>query len=221
MSAIRRPYVLKHRGDTLVTDTNVGKDISEYVVRIDKFMDIGTGSITSAQIMLNSTDGQFLTRSDGATAGATPLLDQFDEFLLEVEDDYRVTADDLTHKFRRIMYLHDQLPQETLEGQLYQLELYGREMYMKRIKIPGHFYFITFQKMIQTIIEYYNAKRGSEQPRIFFDEADATEPPDGDVPPYLVGTFDFHLGVNCYDALMSVVARLNLPVAAGGGRPVP
>ena len=216
MSAIRRPYVLKHRGDTLVTDTNVGKDISEYVVRIDKFMDIGTGSITSAQIMLNSTDGQFLTRSDGAAVGATPLLDQFDEFLLEVEDDYRVTADDPTHKFRRIMYLHDQLPQETLEGQLYQLELYGREMYMKRIKIPGHFYFITFQKMIQTIIEYYNAKRGSEQPRIFFDEADATEPPDVDVPPYLVGTFDFHLGVNCYDALMSVVARLNLPVAAGG-----
>ena len=124
----------------------------------------------------------------------------------------------------RIMFKDDRLPQQTSAGQLMQVGLYGREMYLKKVKIPGWFWFETFSDMIKTIVEFYNTHKGARQPGVYFENETvvgqpklySTRPDAHKVPPYLVGTFDFGNGTNCYDALMTVINWLNLSVALGG-----
>ena len=202
MSHVERPYKLEYLKTDPVTD------ISKYVVSIDKFTDVGTGEIASSQIMLNTIDGQFITESnpDVNNNDTTPILNQFDELCLTITDDDK-------KDFSRILIVDDILLQQANEGQETQFELYGREVYLKKIKIPGHFYFVRHIDMVRQIISYYNEKRGNKQPEITFDD-DAFDYLE--IPPYPVGIFDFGTGVNCYDALMQVVTRLALPVPGGG-----
>ena len=214
-----RPYEIRKRAH-LVDVPGTGRDISKYVTRIDKFTHVGTGEIPSIQLMLNSTHGQFLTQSSAGIAGEdTPIIDQYDEIEVKMIDDYEPTR-----TFSRIMYLDDKLPQQNSSGQLYPIELFGREAYLKKVKITGWFWFITYADMIETIFKYYNSKRGERQPGIYFENETvtglpklySTRPDAHVVAPFLAGTFDFHTGVNCYDALMQVIGRLNNPVALGG-----
>ena len=199
--AVERPYVLKYLG------TNPPTDISQHVVSIDKFTDVGTGEIASAQIMINTIDGQFLTESNG---GATPIIDQFNEFELSVIDDNSVV-------YSRILYLDDILPQQMLEGQTTEIELYAREAFLKKMKYPGHHYFTSMINMIRIIVSYYNEKRGSAQPEIVFEVTqNGTTTNYLQVPDYPVAVFDFGSGINCYDALMQVISRLRLSVPAQG-----
>ena len=113
--------------------------------------------------MMNATDGQFLTlytpkdeSRPAINVGDTPHIDHYQEFYLKITDDYG----DGTKSYERVLFQDDRLPQRTLEGQLLPLDLYGREAYLKKIKIPGHFWFITYADMVETIVKYYNAKRG-------------------------------------------------------------
>ena len=201
----------------------LGTDISKYVTRIDKFTAVGTGEIPSVQIMLNTTQGQFITANpdirdeDDNRIENTPIIRQYDEIQIKMIDDYQGSPDGAGHTYSRIMFRDDRLPQQTSAGQLMQVELYGREMYLKKVKISGWFWFETFSDMIQTIVEFYNEHKGARQPGVYFAEmGNVMRPPEGPVPPYLVGTFDFGNGTNCYDALMTVINWLNLSPALGG-----
>ena len=192
MSYIERPHEVRVIKDFLRLhrpDTDDGSiDISEYVVHINKLTDVGTGEIASGHFMLNATDGQFITlhtKDDlpvvtPTNPETTPKIDQYTEFYINLTDDYG----DGTRHFERIMYLDDELPQRTLEGQLFPLELYGREAYLKKIKITGWFWFITFADMVYTILKYYNAKKGQHQPFVYFKvgNTETTVPPAGMVP---------------------------------------
>ena len=184
-------------------DGTTSTDITNHVISIDKLTDTGTGEIASAQLFLNTMFGQFITESNSNT---TPIIDQYNTIQIRVWDND-------TLEFSRYMFVDDILPQQIQEGQEMQVELYGREYYLKKMKIPGHFYFIRYIDLIKEIIAFYNANRGSDQPGIIteYNGVDYLE-----VPSYPAGIFDFGSGVNCYDALMQIISRLSLPVSAGG-----
>ena len=197
MSYIERPYTVelidRSSGQTLATD------ISKYVVEIDKVEDVGTGEIATSQLMINTIDGQFITEENNST---TPIIDQFDEIRITV------TADDGS-TFSRIFVVDEILLQQAELGQETHLELYAREYWLKKMKISGHFYFIRYIDMVKHIIDFYNEHRGTSQPEILYDT-------DFEIPEYPVGIFDFGNGTNCYDAIMTVIARLGLSVSGGG-----
>ena len=174
-------------------------DISRHVISIDKFTDVGSvggvGEISSAQIMLNSDFGRF--------TNVAPKVEQFNEFDIKVTSPY-----DANETYQRKMILDEIMPQ-TEEGGGYAttVQLYGREWWLTKVKMTGHYYFITFIDMIKEIIFRYNDNR-KDAPEIVLDM--------DEVPPYTAGIFDFGYETSCYKALLSVQARLRLPVSGGG-----
>ena len=178
--------------------------IKDFVRSIDKFAIVGS-DVSSAQIMLKSRDGAFITQSNIINSVATtPIIRPYDEFKITVHDPYKA-AD---APFSRIMIVDDRLPQQSDDGRLYQLELTGREVFLKGIKVTGHFFFTTYRDMLGYIIDTYNANKGSDAPEVELN-TDA-------VPAYAVNTFDFGWGQNCFDAILHVLKLLSLPVPAQG-----
>ena len=190
------PYTLQYYG----TGTD-GTDISDKVISIDKFTDVGTGEIVSAKVMLDALYGDFVTESN---SGDTPIISQYDLFKLEITDD----AD---NSYSRYLIQDNRSPQKNDDGSFLVLELFGRERYLQKMYFPGHFYFISFRDMIVTIRDFYNANRGSNQPSIRVSATDVNT-----IPKHTYGIFEFGEETTVYDALMEVVKRLSLPVAAGG-----
>ena len=176
-----------------------GDDISRHIISIDKFTDVGSvggvGEISSAQIMLNSDFGRFLN--------VAPAVDQFNEFDISVTSPY-----DANETYRRLMILDEIMPQ-TEEGAGYAttVQLYGREWWLTKVKMTGHYFFITFRDMLKEIIDVYNSKK-KDAPEIVLEM--------DEVPPYTAGIFRFGYETSCYKALLAVQARLRLPVSGGG-----
>ena len=192
------PYTLNYYGaDTTATAT----DISKYVESIDKFTDVGTGEVVSAKIMLDARFGDFVTETN---SGDTPIIQQYDLLELTITDD-----DD--NSYTRFLIADDIIPQRNENGDHLTLELFGRERYLQKMYFLGHYFFISYREMIIKIRDYYNINRGSSQPSIRVSSFDLS-----DVPPDTYGIFDFGEKTTVYDALMMVVKRLSLPVAAGG-----
>ena len=184
-----RPYTL--------TYLNPDTDITEHVISIDKFTDSDVFyKINSAQIMLTTLAGRFLTKS---YSGDTPILRHLDQFKLEFKKGSKT--------YSRILFLDSLLPQESGNGNQIQLELFGREKHLESIIIPGHWFFITVKNLVRVIIDYYNINRGTNQPEIEYDL---------DFPDFPLGTFDFGSGINVIDALRQAIAWLQLPVSASG-----
>ncbi len=202
MSARERPFKVEVLGTPVV-------DISTYVLSIDKCTDVGTGEPASAQIMINTQQGDFITETN---SGATPLIDQYQDIRITIIDDNSAT-------FSRIFYVDNIMPQQTITGQLTQLEMFARENYLSKVKMTGYYTFTHSIDMIKTIMSFYNTQRGTLQPEIVF-ETGSTANNDLvnylEVPTFPVGTFDFGSQTNCYEALMQVITRLNLSVPAGG-----
>ena len=192
-----KPYKLEYHGTDVVTNPT---DITNYVISIEKFTDVGTGEIVSAKIMLDARYGDFVTQ---ANSGKTPILKQYEVLRLEVS-----TFHDSGEKYSRYLVVDDLSPQVNANGQFLSVELLGRERYLQKMLFPGHFYFVSFRKMIGTIVSFYNKNKGSKQPSI--------NPDIPELPDHTWGIFDFSEETNCYDALMEVVKRCTLPVAAGG-----
>ena len=177
-----------------------GEDISQSVISIDKFTDVvsvgGLGEISSAQIMLNSEFGKFLT--------TIPRVEQFSNFHIKVKSPY-----DTNEEYERNLILDEIMPQtEEGGGYVTTVQLYGNEWSLTKVKMTGHYYFITFVEMIKEIRDVYNQNRNDNSPELTLDI-------DG-VPGYTVGIFDFGYETSCYKALLQVLARLRLPVAGGG-----
>ena len=192
-----RPYKLEYYG-TGSTATN----ISESVESIDKFTDVGTGEIVSGKLMIDSRFGDFITESN---SGDTPIIQQYDLFKLEVTDD----AD---NSYSRYLIQDDIAPQRNESGDHMILELFGREKYLQKMYFPGHYFFVSFKEMIITIRNFYNKNKGTSQPSIRTSGTDVAN-----IPEDTYGIFEFGEKTTVYDALMEVVKRLSLSVAAGGG----
>ena len=191
--SLERPYEVEYIGES--ADRKM-VDITQHVISIDKFTDSGAGEVPSAQLMLNSDFGRFLTSGT--------IIDQFDEFRIKVISPY-----DGNDTFERIMLLDEKMPQ-TAEGGGYVtgIQLYAREWYLTRVKMTGHYFFITFKDMVRKIFEIYNEKRGTRAPEIIVNV--------DKIPPYTAGIFDYGYETSCYKALTAVLSRLSQPVSAGG-----
>ena len=177
-------------------------DISRHVISIDKFTDVGSigglGEIASSQVMLNSDFGRFLTNT---------RIDQFTQFDMSVTSPYNPEE-----TYRRMMILDEIMPQtEEGGGYITTVQLYGREWALTKVKMTGHYFFLSFIKMIEKILDVYNAKRGDSSPIIQKDDLELDR-----VPAYTAGIFDFGYETSCYKALLAVLARLRLPVSGGG-----
>ena len=190
MSAVAPVYVLEY--------LEGASPVPVRVRSMDKMTDVGTGEVNTVQIMLNTEFGDFISESN---SGTTPIFDQFDRFRLTLTDDNNVI-------YSRILIMDTRLPQQAERGQVMQIELFGRERFLQRIKFPGHHFFVGVAELFETIIEFYNETRGSRQPEILLDISA--------VPGGSYGTFDFRDNTSCYDALMELISHLNLSTAAGG-----
>lgn len=179
---------------------NTATDITEHVYAVEKFADSGTGEITSAKVVLDAAFGDFVTRDN---SGDTPLISAYDLFRLTVFSD----AGD---QFARFLIQDDVSPQKGNGAQLV-LELFGLERYLQTMYFPGHFFFVSFADMVRKILTFYNDNRGTGQPR-----AVASSYLLGNFPAHTYGIFEFGDSTTVYDALMQVVTRMALPVAAGG-----
>ena len=187
-----KPYKLEYLDDPDPLDVTS-------VVNISKLTDVGTGEINSAQIMVDTTFGQHIRNNAG---GTHPIIDQFTRFRVSMIDDDEVV-------YSRIMISDTLLPQQSRASQLAQIEFFGRERFLQRMKFTGHFFFFRMDDLARTIVSFYNRNRGSRQPEIVIGA-------EFDIPRFAVGTFDFQNNTSCYDALMAVITQLNLSLAAGG-----
>ena len=194
------PYTLQYYGKGNAMSS--GKDITKYVESIDKFTDCGTGEVASARVWLDSRHGEFVTESSG---GDTPILSRYDVLMLAVDDDSG-------NSYSRFMVLDDTSIQKNASGTHISLDLFGRERYLQKMHFTGRFFFVRFRDMILEIRDFYNANRGTGQPEMALSGSDLAA-----IPGYAFGTFDFGEKTTAYDALMEIVKRLTLPVAAGGG----
>ncbi|MDI1496213.1 MAG: hypothetical protein K8823_1521 [Cenarchaeum symbiont of Oopsacas minuta] len=177
-------------------------DISKYVFEISHFTDVGTGEGASAKIGIDTRFGDFLNHTFNDDL---PLINaDYPKFRLTItDDDGRI--------FRRNLILDDYLPQIVQTGVNTFLELYGEELWLQKMYVPGHFYFQGYREMLRYLIRFYNDQRGAKQPLL-----QTTAFTIKDIPPYTYGTFDFGQDTTVYEALMEIVRRLNLPVSAGG-----
>ena len=184
-----RPYTLTY------LPTNI--DITKNVMSVDKFTDADVFyKKNSAQIMLSTLAGRFITQDYN---GKTPLLKHLDEFRMEFKKGSKT--------YSRILFLDSILPQESGGGNQVQLELFGREKHLEKIIMPGHWFFTTVKDLMREIVQFYNSRRGTAQPEIEYTF---------DFPDYPLGTFDFDSGVNVLEALRIGISWLQLPVSAGG-----
>ena len=185
-------------------------DITSQVESLDKFTDVGTGETCSASVMLRAHGGNFVTEAAGAGDG-TPIIKPFDLFKLRVEDD----AGD---SFERYLVQGRRSPQKTSMGQHITLDLHGREWWLQQITFPGRYYFRNFVEVVDEIIKFYNDWR-AEKTGLKAYQPMLAKAADNlfSIPSYTYGIFEFGDTISCYDALMEVVRRLELPVAAGGG----
>ena len=208
-----------------------GINITDQIESLDKFTDVGTGETCSASIMLRAHGGNFVTEKNGDDdndddPGATPIIRPFDLFRLAVVDDSgTITADakPTGGAFWRWLIQGRRSPQKTSMGQHITLDLHGREWWLQQITFPGRYYFRNFKEVAREIISFYNdngrskpdAGAATYQPRIA-DEDNAKIATKIAIPEFTYGIFEFGDTVSCYDALMEIVRRLDLPVAAGG-----
>ena len=193
MSSVEQPHKVEYLSDPPV-------DLSKYVVSIDKFTDVGNNEIPSAQIMFNSDFGRFLTEGN-------VKFDQFDEFSVKVTSPYDANED-----FERVMILDELMPQtEERGGYVSTVQVYAKEWYLTKIKMTGHYFFISFRDMVKEIRDVYNSKRGDKAPELVITDETLDE-----IPPYTAGIFDYGYETSCHKALLQVIARLALPVSGGG-----
>ena len=79
---------------------------------------------------------------------------------------------------------------------------------MSRVKMTGHYFFISFKDMLQEIVDVFNSKRGDMVPEIVLNMHG--------IPSYPAGIFDYGYETSCYKAILLVLERLKRPVSGGG-----
>lgn len=183
----------------IINDTTF-TDISDFVVSLDDFVLQSTGKISTAKLTLNSEFGNFITDANG---GNTPLLTQFDRIRIGIIGD-----DGVTTQFKIFEITTDLSQNMGRSSYLLPLELEGRERNLSGVPFGGFFRTATHAEIIEDIQFAYNGQRGTLQPLI-----DTVS----DIPDFNPNIWDFTQVDNCYDALLEVLASLNLPVSAGGG----
>ncbi len=197
MSVVTKNYQVE-----FIIDGTTFTDITDFVISLDSFVLQSTGKISTAKFTLNAEFGQFIT---DANSGVTPLLDQFDLIRITVIGDDGITLD---AKIFEITTRLDQLT--TSSSYLLPIELEGRERNLSGMPFGGFFRSATHAEIVTRIQGAYNSQVKTLQPSLLKESS-------SDIPDFNPNIWDFTQVDNCYDALLSVLDSLDLPVSAGGG----
>ena len=178
-------------------------DITDFVVSLDDFVLQSTGKISTAKFTLNGEFGNFITNDN---SGVTPKIKQFDLIRITIIGDDGVTEQN------KIFEVTTDLAQITTRSSYFlPIEMEGRERNLAGVPFGGFFRSATHNALIAQVVSSYNNQHKTLQPALFeSDDNDA-------VPDFNPNIWDFTQVDNCFDAILVVLASLNLPVSAGGG----
>lgn len=172
------------------------RDITDWVVSLDKMSLEGSGRVSSAQLMLNANRGRFITR----TAGGPRRIDRMAQLDISVGAEPFGTG---SHVHRYVVTRLE--PQRTPDGTQLQVELMGIEWLLRQVLVTGHYYFQTYADILADISA--QAQKVPGVPSISALPAEYA---------YAAGNMDFRDGTDAYGAAMQVLSALNVSVAAGG-----
>jgi len=185
-------------------------DITQFVVQVDSCKFQGSGKIRSLSLMLNAEAGAFITNKDFLGIDFTPIIDQFDKHKITWHVEGQTDRS-------MIVEVDQELGQDVLNGTTLPIEFKGREAALQRRKLTAFYQFKNPKFVIEDLMGRYNTTPGglgSDEPTVFFDfgGTDYIET----VPTNVVNIYDFTKEISYYDALMSIIRRLNQPPGQGG-----
>ena len=184
-------------------------NITDFVQYI-KWKDCGTGQVRTLTMGLQARDGQFIT---DATAGATPIIDEFQKIQISVTDEDSVTFTE-NYEVDKFRPVHG-----TQRGLILDVELLGPEHHLLRFPFTKQ----TRRRdqadsafnVSRDIINIYNeGTTANAQPTI----SDHTLTGANTFPQFTANHYPFNFTqMPVYEGLRYIADRVGSSVAAGGG----
>lgn len=163
--------------------------------------DTGTGTIKSAKLILDATEGKYLI--------STPILAQFDKIRITLTDESSNTYDQIFEVDRVIPV------KNAIEGYVAEVELLGQEHHLQKVDIAIQRFFAAANTVTEDIVDFYNDINGTSQPEI--ENHDTFTSGNNELPRFTANTYEFGVSeIKAYDALVEVVEGLGASVASGG-----
>ena len=182
------------------------RDITESVVGVPLVTDTGGLETNSAELVLNSPRGEFLT--------VDPVIEDFDHFRVELTDDDGNTYD------REFQYMPQdgamKIDETAATGRLITLNLLGIEAHLQRVNYLGIHRWSDPHTVARAILKDYNSNKGAGQPEVDEDDAARTDGMNR-LPVHTSNTYAYaETALACWDRLQQVVTSLGAPPADGG-----
>jgi len=195
-------YIVTYKPEGVATDIT-DPNVQRLTVELD-----GTGIIRSGKLVLNGTDGNFMSNSH---AGTTPILTEFDKIRIQITDQFGNTPADDTLEIDVIYPLKSGPGGYTCE-----VDLLGPERHQGKIPFAKQYYFENGFNIGKDIIDFYNDpdSKGLGQP-VVIDHDNSTG---NQLPKFTASQMDFNISeITTYQALIELVDRMGSSTPAGGG----
>lgn len=183
----------------LATSVDISEHVNDLLLTVT-----GSGEISSAVILFNSLNGRFITQANG---GATPILDQFDQLLVELNDGQG-------NGFFKILEVDKLRPIEgNPTGTQLRVEMLARERHVQYVNLARQYYFMSAFDVLKNMADRYNTSKGSTQPSITLQD-DITF---NELPKWTANHYDFNFAeIPIYEGMSQVIDKLGASVSAGG-----
>ena len=181
-------------------DAGGGVDITEYLLAAPLFTDTGGQDVNTAEIVLRSPNGEFLTTGS--------IINDYDKFTITSRDDFG-------NRYERDYEYAPQnaamkIDESAAVGRMITLNLLGIEYHLQRVNYSGAFRWSDAKTVSDDILSLYTANRGTRQPFV-------TDTGLNDLPTHTANNYPFSAGpASCWDRLFQVVTSLAAPPANGG-----
>jgi len=194
-------YTVTHYDINTTTTTNITDD----VVSIPMFTDVGSGEVNSARLVLSVGDGKFIKTA--------PLLDEYDRIRINVVDNIAGGS----NTYDKVFDIIKIVPSESKsQGTRLTLFLLGMEHHLQKINYVKPHYFEGAQEVIEDIGNSYNNSRGTLQPVL---DGHLTTDSTNELPTANFQNNIYDYGINeenCYDRMNETTDKLGSSVDAGG-----
>lgn len=166
--------------------------------------DSGSGTISSAVLILNASRGAFITTT---TSGATPIIDQFNKIKI-------IFTDDSGNQFSKIFEVDKLRPiWDKSAGTQLRVELLAQERHVQYVNFARQYYFADAYNTIKDMADRYNLSKGTLQPTITKQD-DATY---NKLPKWTSNNYDFNFSETpVYEGMKQVIDKLGTSIQNGG-----
>jgi len=191
----------------VITPTSPNQIITNDIETL-KEIEIGSGEVRSLSLRFNANQGAFITNTN---SGDTPIIDEYDRIKIAITDGNNVTYS-ATYEVINIKPVQD-----AVQGTVLPVELMGPEFYLIRTMFAEQFFFKSMFFASEGICNFYNANKGTLQPRIINHDNNSTSGGFNDLPKWTANDYLFNLSeTNHYDGLINVMDRGGSSVASSG-----